>query len=99
MENRYTVTSERASDTKGAPVQVIAESDDDALERAARRVHGRHAEWHPMGPSEQNAKGERVYPGRIVIKTPMALEERVVTERALWSVRAGCPAAAPEVTP
>lgn len=100
MAKRYTVRSERASDTNGAPVQVIADSEDDALERAARRVHGRHAEWHPMGPSEKDANGLRFYPGRVVVKPPMSAGPgRVATERARWSVTVGWPAAAPEVAP
>lgn len=101
MAKRYTVRSERASDTNGAPVQVIADSEDDALERAARRVHGRHAEWHPMGPSEKDANGLRLYPGRVVV--PLSSLARgassvVLTDRARWSVTVGWPAAAPEVT-
>lgn len=100
MAKRYTVTSERASDTKGEPVRVIADSEDDALERAARRVHGRRAEWHPMGAAEQNANGERVYPGHVVApRSSMvrgATDTVVLTDRALWSVTVGWPARAPE---
>lgn len=98
MAKRYTVTSERASDTNGAPVHVIAESEREALDRAARRVHGRNAvfgrnaEWVPV-----QDRSVTVYRGGVWIETPMG-QRRRVTDDARWTVTVGWPKAGAEVT-
>lgn len=100
MAKRYTVTSEMVQDHGGAPVQVIADDDRDALDRAARRAHGRHAQWRPgqLTTSDRSEVGATVYRGGVWIETPMASEARRATEDARWTVTIGWTATAPEVS-